>query len=204
MFYYSSSLLWPTMISVFYLPDPTDWRAASILSLVQGFAICTGVLFLSLFGSRIKHWNWQLAGYTFVMVLFGVLLALGNPGNRTLMIVCVFISQAAYGPAIYLAIAISQMGVEKRDLGLSGGVSGTCRFAGGAIATSVYTAVLSNTVKKWTMRLVPIAVVKAGLPLGEVGELMARIRSGELSRYDAGVVAAVGKASQKAYEHGIQ
>ncbi|EHK97816.1 putative Isotrichodermin C-15 hydroxylase [Glarea lozoyensis 74030] len=161
MFYYSSSLLWPTMINVFYLDDPTDWRAASILSLVQGFAICAGVLFLTLFGAKIKHWNWQLAGYVFVMVLFGVLLALGNPGNKNLMIAFVFISQAAYGPAIYLAIAVSQMGVEQKDLGLSGGVSGTARFAGGAIATSVYTAVPE-------------------------------------------VIAAVGKATQKAYERGIQ
>ncbi|KAG9230345.1 putative Isotrichodermin C-15 hydroxylase [Amylocarpus encephaloides] len=172
MFYYSSSILWPTMIAVFYQKDPTDWREAAVLSLVQGFAICTGVLFLSLFGSTIRHWNWQLTAYCFVMVLFGVLLALGNPQNKGLMMAFVFLSQAAYGPAMYLAIAVSQMGVEQKDLGLSGGVGGTARFAGGAIATAVYTAVLTITVKN--------------------------------TNYSPGVVAAVGGATQKAYEHGIQ
>jgi hypothetical protein len=193
------------MINVFYLSDPTDWRAASILSLIQGFAICTGVLFLTLFGAKIKPWNWQLAGYVFVMVLFGVLLALGNPGNKNLMIAFVFISQAAYGPAIYLAIAVSQMSVEQKDLGLSGGVSGTARFAGGAIATSVYTAVLTNTVKKWTVELVPVAAVQAGLPVGNVTELMGMLGTACLKMvYSPNMVAAVGRATQKAYERGIQ
>lgn len=205
MFYYSSSILWPTMINVFYLDDPTDWKAASLLSVVQGLAILAGVLFLSFFGSSIKRWNWQLSGYTFLMVVFGVLLALGNPDRKGMMIAFVFVSQAAYGASIYLCIAVSQMGVEQKDLGLSGGVSGTSRFAGGAIATAVYTAVLTNTVSKWSGKLIPAAAVAAGLPSSDVSSLMGALGTPALAaNYSSEVVAAVGKATQGAYEHGIQ
>jgi hypothetical protein len=205
MFYYSTSIIYPTVINVFYLKDPSDWKYASVLSTVQGLAILTGVILLSLFGSMIRRWNWQLTGYTFFMVVFGVLLALGTPNNKGLMIVFVSISQAGYGTSIYLAIAISQMGVEQKDLGLSGGVSGTSRFAGGAIATAVYTAVLANTVSKWTLKLVPVAAMAAGLPSSEVTSLMGVLGTTNLTaNYSPAVVSAVGSATQKAYEHGIQ
>jgi hypothetical protein len=120
------------MISVFWSEGGTDWRYASLLSVVQGFAILTGVIFLSFFGSLIKRWNWQLTAYTTVMVFFGALLALGTPQRKGMMIVFVFLSQAGYSASIYLCIAVSQMGVEQKDLGISGGISGTSRFAGGS------------------------------------------------------------------------
>lgn len=132
MFYFSSSILWPTMINVFYTDGGANWRYGVLLSSIQGIAITTGAVLLAWFGGYIKHWNWQLTGSVFVMVLFGVLMALGNPNNEGLMIACVFISQTAYGWAIYLSIAMSQMGVDHKNLGLSGGLSGAARFAGGS------------------------------------------------------------------------
>lgn len=141
----------------------------------------TGVAFLSFFGSIIKRWNWQMTSYTFVMVFFGSLLALATPERKSMMIACLFLSQAGYSASIYLCIAVSQMGVEQRDLGISGGISGTSRFADGAIATAVYTTVLSNTVKKWTVRLVPPAPIAAGLPAGNVTALMEEVGTAVLA-----------------------
>ena len=51
-------------------------------------------------------WHWQLTGSVFFMVLFGGLLALGNPSNKGTMIAFVFLSQTGYGWAIYLSIAV--------------------------------------------------------------------------------------------------
>jgi hypothetical protein len=205
MFYYSSSILWPTMIAVFYTDGGTDWRYGIGLSIVQGFAITTGAILLSAFGSRIKHWNWTLTGSVFLMVVFGVLLALGKPTNKGLMIAMVFLSQTAYGWAIYLSIAISQMGVEHKDLGHSGGISGVSRFAAGTIAAAVYTTILSNTVTKWTLRYVPAAVEAAGLAASKVPGLLKDSTSPTFAKdYPAAVVAAYGGAVQRAYEKGIQ
>jgi hypothetical protein len=82
MFYYSSSILWPTMIAVFYTEGGTNWRYGIVLSIVQGLAITTGAILLSFFGSKIRRWHWQLTGSVFFMVVFGVLLALGKPTNK--------------------------------------------------------------------------------------------------------------------------
>lgn len=132
MFYYSSSILWPTMIQAFYTNGGRDWKYATVLSLPQGFAILTGAIFLSVFGSKIKHWHWQLSGSTFIMVLFGSLLGIVTPTNKGTMVAFLFLSQTGFGWALYLSIAITQMGVEHHNLGVSGGISGAVRFAAGS------------------------------------------------------------------------
>ena len=132
MFYYSSSILSPQMITQFYTEGGADWEYAVVLSLPQGFGIVTGALGLTLFGSAIRHWQWQLTASSFVMVLFGSLLGLVTPNNKGTMIAFLFLSQAGFGWAIYLAIAITQMGVQHKDLGAAGGISGTFRFGAGA------------------------------------------------------------------------
>jgi hypothetical protein len=139
MFYYSSSILWPTMCNVFYTNGGTDWRYGMVLSTIQGLAIFFGAMLLAIFGSKIKHWQWQLTGSVLIMVLFGSLLALVSPTNKGLMIAFTFLSQSGYGWAIYLSIAIAQMGVEHKNLGLSGGIAGVFRFAAGS---SKYTIAL--------------------------------------------------------------
>ncbi|KAH8651209.1 fungal trichothecene efflux pump [Xylariales sp. PMI_506] len=204
MFYYSTSIIYPTMIAVWWT-NGTGWQHPSLLSIVQGLAITTGVAFLSFFGSRIKHWNWQLTGYATFMVFFGALLALAAPDRMGMTIAFVFLSQAGYSPAMYLCIAVTQMGVEQKDLGLSGGVGGTARFAGGAIATSVYQTILTNTVNTWTAKLVPAAAIAAGLSESDVAALLPQVGTTSLAEnYSAAVVSAVDAAVVQAYQHGFQ
>jgi len=136
MFYYSGSILWPTIVNVFYTDGGTDWKYGIVLSLPQGLAITFGAAMLSVLGGRIRHWQWQLTGSVFVMVLFGSLLALVTTTNKGVMTACIFLSQTGYGWAIYLSIAVAQMGVEHKDLGLSGGIAGVFRFAAGSSPSS--------------------------------------------------------------------
>lgn len=131
MFYYSSSILWPQITTAFYTDGGQDWKYAVVLSLVQGFPIPLGALLLSVFGSHLRRWNWQLTGSVFIMVLFGSLLGLVTPTNKRTMIAFLFLSQTAYGWAIYLSIAMTQMGVDQKNLGVSGGIC-CVRFAAGA------------------------------------------------------------------------
>ncbi|KAF2715467.1 MFS general substrate transporter [Pleomassaria siparia CBS 279.74] len=205
MFYYSTSIIFPTIILSFYTNGGTDWRNAMGLSLPQGFAIATGGILLTLFGSKLKRWQWQLTGSVFVMVLFGSLLALVTPTNKGLMIAMVFLSQAGYGWAIYLSIAVAQMGVEHKDLGLSGGIAGVSRFAAGSIAAAVYTTILTNETTKSIARLVPAAAVAAGLPSQRVPDLMKLVGTPALaSNFSPQVVAAVGAAVAQATCHGLR
>lgn len=119
------------MISVFYT-DGTDWKRAAALSLPQGLAITLGGVLLSVFGSKIRHWQWQQTIAVTVMVVFGTLLALGTPDNMGMMLAFLILSLIGYGWAIYLSIAITQMGVPQEQLGTSGGLGGCGRFAGGS------------------------------------------------------------------------
>ena len=205
MFYYSSSILYPTMIAVWWAPTANDWRYACMLSIVQGLGILTGVAILSYFGSKIRRWNWQLTGYCTFMVLFGSLMALATPDRKGMIMAFVFLCQAGYSAAMYLAIAISQMGVDQENLGLSGGLSGTARFAGGAIATAVFESVLTKTVNTWEAKLIPQLAVQAGLDPSQVPGLMATVGTAKLAEnYNSTIVAAVGQGISKAYEHGFQ
>ncbi|RFU27599.1 hypothetical protein B7463_g8721, partial [Scytalidium lignicola] len=180
MTYFCSSIVWPTMINVFYTNNGADWRYASVLSIVQGLGITTGGTLLTIFGRRIRHWQWQLTGVTTIMIIFGALLALGKPSNKGVMIAFTFLCQAAYAWAAYLAMAVCQMGVDHRDLSHSGGISSVARQGGGTIATAVYTTILSNTVNKYIHRYVPAAVEAAGLPASQVKVLLGRLGTQEL------------------------
>jgi hypothetical protein len=132
MFYYSSSILWPTMISVFYTKPEDGWQRGAILSLPQGLAITAGGVLLSLFGSKIRHWQHQQTVAVTIMVFFGSLMALARPDNMGMMIAFMTLSLMGYGWSIYLCIAVTQMGVPHEKLGTSGGLSGCARFAGGS------------------------------------------------------------------------
>lgn len=224
MFYYSSSILWPTIVNSFYTQGGTDWRYAMVLSLPQGLAIALGAILLATFGSSIKRWHWQLAGSVFIMVVFGSLMALCTPTNKGLMVAFVFLSQAGYGWAIYLAIAVAQMGVEHRNLGLSGGIAGVSRFAAGSskysslphvkhvikklmlvVAASVYTTILTNEVNKKIAHLVPAAAAAAGVAQDKIPELLAAVGTPKLAaEFGADVAAAVLAAVAQAQVHGIR
>ncbi|KAH9823610.1 Major facilitator superfamily domain, general substrate transporter [Teratosphaeria destructans] len=204
MFYYSSSIVYPEMITLFWTDGGAEWKKAVVLSLPQGFAITTGALLLTFLGGKIKHWQWQLFGASFVMVLFGALMGLVTPTNKGTMIAFCFLSQMGFGYAIYLAIALSQLGVEQKDLGIAGGLSGTFRFAAGAIATSVYTTVLNNSLADALTKNVPPAAEAAGVAASQISKLMAAISASTYStEYSASVVAAITPAIQNSYCHAI-
>ncbi|PGH19675.1 hypothetical protein AJ80_03830 [Polytolypa hystricis UAMH7299] len=205
MFYYSSSILWPTMIAIFYTDGGADWKYSVILSLPQGLAITFGGTLLAIFGSMIRNWHWQMTVSVFLMVLFGSLLALVTTTNKGLMVAFVFLSQTAYGWALYLAIAVAQMGVKHRDLGISGGIAGVFRFAAGSIGAAIYTTVLNNTVSKYTLRLVPPAAIAAGLPESKVADLLAVVSTPEMATsFSTEIALAATEAVKEAYVHGVR
>lgn len=107
--------------------------------------LCFGAALLTVFGSKIGHWKWTLTASVTVMVVFGALLALGNPERKGMMVAFVFLSMTGFGWAQYLSIAFIQFGVPQVELGISGGLAGVSRFAGGAIA-------ISGTYKVFLMR----------------------------------------------------
>jgi hypothetical protein len=224
MSYYGTSIIWPQMIVEFY-SDPTDWKRAALLSLPQGLGISLGGVLLGIFGSKIRHWQHQQTVAVFIMVLFGGLMGLGNPGNLGMMIAFLMLNLVGTGYGIYLCIAVCQMGVEQEQLGTSGGLDGCVRFAGGTsqysfraysciignqlmgnlVAEAVYLAIFKQQIAKYENLYIPAAAEAAGLPSDQVGTLLGLVGTDKLeTTYDTAIVKAVQGAVQRVYERGIQ
>jgi hypothetical protein len=90
------------MISVFFTTETTDFRYAIVLTLPQNLGLTFGAVLLTCFGSKIGHWKWTLTASVTIMVVFGALLALGNPDRKGMMIAFVFLAEAGFGWAQYL------------------------------------------------------------------------------------------------------
>jgi hypothetical protein len=69
------------MINVFFSTEG-DFVYQAILTLPQNLGLTFGAVLLSTFGSKIRHWRWTLTGSVVIMVVFGALLALGNPERK--------------------------------------------------------------------------------------------------------------------------
>ena len=143
------------------------------------------------------------------MVVFGALLALGKPDNKGMIMAFVFIAETGFGWAQYLSIAFIQFGAPQVELGIAGGLAGVARFAGGAVAISVYTTILSNVVTRNAVKLVLPAAEGAGasqktalailsaLPLGP--QALAAVPDAT-----SAAIAAAGAAFQQSYVVGLR
>ncbi|KPM43644.1 hypothetical protein AK830_g2903 [Neonectria ditissima] len=209
MFYYCLNVVFPTMIAVFFTDETTDFKYAIVLTLPQNLGLTFGAVLLTLFGSKIGHWRWTLTGSVTIMVVFGALLALGNPDRFGMMIAFIFLAEVGFGWAQYLSIAFIQFGTEQVELGISGGLAGVSRFAGGAIAISLYTTILTNVQSSSMLKLVPAAVTKAGLPEGSVEQLLAALPLGsaalqKVPGITTDIMAAASAAFQQSYVVGLR
>ncbi|KAK5000119.1 hypothetical protein LTR66_000981 [Elasticomyces elasticus] len=166
MFYYGTNIVWPTMVAVFFASPTDDYTYPMKLSIVQGFGITLGATILSFGATPIAkrgfNWKWQLTTAVTIMTVFGGLLALGNPERLGLCIAFAFLSATGYGFAQYLSIAYIQFGADQVELGIAGGLAGVARYAGGAVAVTIYLSILGNVQATKAAILIPEAVIGAG------------------------------------------
>ncbi|ETS79900.1 hypothetical protein PFICI_07429 [Pestalotiopsis fici W106-1] len=209
MFYYSINIIYPTMIFVFFTDSTTGWRYAMVLTLPQNLGFLLGVLLLVTLGSKIGHYRWTYTAAVTLMVVFGTLLALGRPDRFGMMIAFVFLAEVGFGFAQYLSITFIQFGTKQEELGISGGLAGVARFAGGAVALSVYTTILTNTQTAEAARLIPAAATGAGLPESSVSQLITALSLGasalaEVPGITDSIIAAASTALQQSYVVGLR
>jgi hypothetical protein len=88
------------------------------------------------------------------------------------------LTQVSYGWSVYLSVAYTQLGVPQEMLGISGGLAGTARYAGGAVAAASFSTAISNGIAKRVPQLVPKAALEAGLPQSSVDAVLAAVGQG--------------------------
>ena len=172
-----------------------------LLTLPANLGLPFGALLLTLFGNKIGHWRWTLIGSVFSLVLWGSLMALVTPYNKAMMIAFVVLGQISYGWAAYLAVTFTQLGVPQIYLGISGGLAGLARYAGGAVASACYSSAIGNGLSTKGAELIPKAALRAGLPESSLEELMAAVSKGTATVGNVpGATQAVVRAVETAYK----
>lgn len=196
------------MINVFYITPTTTRSEQLLLTLPGNIGLVFGAMCLIAFGNLAGHWKWTLTISWIGMTVFGGLMALVTPTNKGMMIAFTFLEQSFFGWAQYESIAFTQLGVHQHDLGMSGGLAGVARYAGGSLAQAIYVSILANTQVTRAAKLVPAAVVQAGgsMKMGEA--LLAAFPLGATALeavpgVNASILGAAASAYQWAYAHAL-
>ncbi|KAF7559284.1 hypothetical protein G7046_g4883 [Stylonectria norvegica] len=177
-YFYGVAVIYPTMLNAFYIDATTSTSEQLILTLPSSIPLVLGSITLTVFGRKVGHWKWSMTVSMASLVLWGSLLALITPYNKGLMISCVALAQFSYGWAAYLSVTYTQLGVPQEMLGISGGLAGTARYAGGAVASACYATAIANGIAKRGAQLIPKAALDAGLPESSLTQVMAAAGSG--------------------------
>lgn len=162
MFYFGSNIIWGTMVSVYFTSATTSLQTQYWLATVQGFGIIVGGLFLSFAGTWFQNWRWQMGVSITFMTFFGGLMAYITPGRESTGIAFAFLSAAGFGYSQYLSITFIQFGGKQEELGISGGLAGVSREAGGAVAVTVFESILVSVQTSYAAKHVIKAAEAAG------------------------------------------
>jgi hypothetical protein len=197
------------MINVFYVTPTTSMSETLALTLPGNLGLVFGALLLACFGSLFGNWKWTLTAAWTGTVVWGGLLALVTPYNKGTMIAFTFLEQMFFGWAFYETVAFAQLGVHQHDLGMSGGLAGVARYAGGSLAQAIYTSILVNAQSTRAAATVPQAAIRAGLSASSAEQLLAAFPLGaaalqKIPGINEKILGAAATAYQWSYAHGLK
>ncbi|KAF2840344.1 MFS general substrate transporter [Patellaria atrata CBS 101060] len=209
MFYYGINVIYPTMINVFYITPTTSRSETLLLTLPGNLGLVFGACLLIGFGNLFGHWKWTLVASWCGMTLFGGLMAMVTPYNKGTMIAFTFLMQTFFGWAQYESVAFTQLGVHQHDLGISGGLAGVARYAGGSLAQAIYVSILANTQSARARTTVPAAAIAAGLDAANGEQLLGAFALGSealmaVPGITPEILGAASEAFKWSYAHGLK
>lgn len=209
MFYYANNITWPTMVAVYFTTATTPPHIIYLLATVQGLGIFTGAMLLSFFGRRIGHWKLQMGIPITGMTAFGAALSYVTPERLPYGIAFAFLSSMFYGYAQYLSIAYVQFGADQVELGISGGLAGVARYAGGAVSVTLFATILSTVQQSWAGSHVISAAMAAGASMTTAEGVLAALPLGaaaleKVPGLTTAIATAAGGAFVESYVQGVK
>lgn len=209
MFYYANNITFPTMIAVYFTDATTPDYIVYLLATVQGFGIFTGAMILSFGGKYFQHWKLQMGIPITLMTLFGALLAIVTPQTKSMGIAFAYLSSTAYGYAQYLSIAYIQFGADQTELGIAGGLAGVARYAGGAVAVTLFVTILTVTQTAYAGVHVIAAAEAAGASPGVAQAVLAAFPFGaaaleKVNGLTVAIATAAGAEFIQSYVQGVK
>ena len=192
------------MADNFYIGPDTSVSEQLLLTLPGSLPLVAGAMCLTAFGRKVGHWKWSMTVSMASLTLWLALLALITPYNKGLMITFVTLAQFSYGWAAYLSVTYTQLGVPQEMLGISGGLAGTARYAGGAVAAACYSAALARGISSKAPELIGIAASETKIPASLLNQVL-QAASGGVPALSAipGITSEMAEAVSVAYKYAV-
>jgi hypothetical protein len=129
------------------------------------------------FCSRVGHEKWQLVGFMIVQTaLIGSMASVGV-NDKAQAIATVFLASCVISPPQLISFTMLSLGLDDQtDIGIAVGLAGTFRLLGGAIATAIYSAILTQTFNDSIVGEVRNAIAKTGFAQSNEAALLAATR----------------------------
>ncbi|EPE10416.1 trichothecene efflux pump [Ophiostoma piceae UAMH 11346] len=196
MFYYSAVLLWPKQIKFLYTTDITygGWLSATVGSATALGQICAGGIIR--WGGNVRYW---LIFSTLAMVGFVAALASLTPETLNTGIALTILGPFFVGFIELASLALAPLFCKPEDIGVASGLLASIRSAGGSLAVTVYSTILSNRLLTTIPNNIVPAAESAGLAAGDAAALVAAYTHGNITAYSPAIQAAVAGAIPEAY-----
>ncbi|KAF2102793.1 fungal trichothecene efflux pump [Rhizodiscina lignyota] len=204
MVYYSMTVIWPTMAGALY---STDVQEVGWLSCAVGGGLLLGQVAAGLGVKYIPRMKIQMTVAAVILTAFCAALASSTQHTRSRTVGFLLIAAISAGYVENLTLSTMALVWDPADIGLVAGVLGAIRTAAGAIATSMYSSILSSRLAIYLPQYVTPAATSAGLPSSSLVALFTGISAGDISTVpgvNTTIAAAVGEATKTAYSHSFR
>ncbi|CAK4033324.1 MFS general substrate transporter [Lecanosticta acicola] len=175
MVYYAGTVLWPTMAGALFT---TSVIHVGWLSCAMGGGLLIGQISAGIGVRYLPRMKIQMTIGGIIMMAFIAAMASADPDSEGRTTAFLLIGAAGAGYVENLTLSTMALVWEADDIGLVAGVMGCIRTAAGALATSMYSSILTTELTKYLPKYVVPAAVEAGLPATSVPALLAGISSG--------------------------
>lgn len=196
------SVLWPRQSQILFVPA-TQPILRGVYATIFSFGSLTGGFIMIFICSRVHHERSQLVVFMVLQTaLIGSLASVGIH-DKAQAIVTIVLGAACVTPPQLLSFTMLSLTLEdQNDIGIAVGLAGTFRLLGGAIATAIYSAILSAQFSSWLPGYVEKVVAKTGFPVAETKQLIAATTLDTAAAYQKvpGITQAVIVACEQAYK----
>ncbi|KAB5513242.1 fungal trichothecene efflux pump [Coniochaeta sp. 2T2.1] len=163
MLYYSMNVLWPRQSAQFFVPAD-DVIMRGLYSTIFSFGSFIGAFLMMFLAPWLGKEKWQMFGYMVIQTAFIASMASVGVNDKARAIILVLCTSPFVTVAQLLAFTMISLGIDdQNDIGIAVGLCSTFRLMGGAVATTVYSAILNNRFASVLDGFVDDAAAQVGL-----------------------------------------
>lgn len=121
---------------------------------------------------KIKHVRLQIIVALVIQTAFTAAYAAVIPNNKTAWMALQFFGQCCFAWVTTLAYVASGLFVPQEELGVSAGLIGTFRSAGGSVGNAIFATILNSIINKKLGKNIAAAAIQNGFSPANLGELI--------------------------------